>query len=140
MNVIWRLLRGVPKKAAAEYAPHARGRHAETLACEFLQQRQLKLVARNYRCASGEIDLIMQDDDTLVFVEVRARRNDTYGRGADTVGKRKQAKISATAALYLQAQRQNNIQACRFDVVSISFAVEPPGIDWIPDAFDATNF
>lgn len=138
--MIWRLLQRAPKKAAEEYAPHARGRQAENLACEFLQKRKLKLLTRNFRCATGEIDLIMQDDDTLVFVEVRARRNDLYGRGADTVDKRKQAKLSATAALYLQAQGQKNIQTCRFDVVSISFAHEPPGIDWIPDAFDATTF
>lgn len=129
-----RFLRGNKEQARATYAPHAHGRGAEDLACHYLQQKKLKLLERNFRCATGEIDLIMRDGDTVVFVEVRARRNEKYGRGADTVDRRKQAKLAATAALWLQSQKYNG--ACRFDVVSVSLATQPPQLDWIANAFD----
>lgn len=113
-----------------ERPPHLEaGREAEDRACALLRRRGLKLVTRNFRCRSGEIDLIMRDADTLVFVEVRLRRNPHFGAGADTVGTRKQARLIAAAQTYLQ--RSASTAPCRFDVVSVS----ANGLDWIPDAF-----
>lgn len=131
-----RFLKSKSAPDAVAYVPHARGRQAENFACEYLQQKKLKLLARNFRCATGEIDLVMRDGDTVVFVEVRARRSDAYGGGAETVDRRKQAKLAATAALWLQAEKYNG--ACRFDVVSISLASQPPSLDWIRNAFDVS--
>lgn len=109
-----------------------RGEAAERLAERHLRKQGLRLRERNYRSPHGEIDLIMQDGDTLVFIEVRQRRNAAYGSGADSVDHRKQRRLQLTAEHYLQ--RQQAIPACRFDVVSID---NRDDILWIPGAFDA---
>lgn len=137
--MIWNLFERDKKTGTPAYTPHARGRDAEQMALRHLEQHGLKLVARNFRCARGEIDLIMRQKDMLVFVEVRARRNDHFGSGADSVDARKQAKLNAAAALYLQQHPQPD-RPCRFDVVAVSFASDPPRLDWILDAFENTCF
>ncbi len=138
--MIWHLFQRGKKSDVANYAPHVRGRDAEQMALSHLENHGLQLVTRNFRCTRGEIDLIMQQGDTLVFVEVRARRNDHYGSGADSVDARKQAKLNAAAAIYLQQHAARPNSPCRFDVVAISFASDPPQLDWIPDAFGASHF
>ena len=138
--MIWHLFQRDKKSDVTNYAPHARGRDAEQMALNHLEHHGLQLVTRNFRCTRGEIDLIMQHGDTLVFVEVRARRNDNYGSGADSVDARKQAKLNAAAAIYLQQHAARSNSPCRFDVVAISFASDPPQLDWIPDAFGAGHF
>jgi putative endonuclease len=112
-----------------------RGRDAETRACAYLQQRGLRLVTRNFRSTRGEVDLIMEDGATLVFVEVRYRRAATYGSGADSVDTRKQARIIAAALYYLQRHPAAARRPARFDVVALSEAPAGRGIQWIPDAF-----
>ena len=79
-----------------------KGQAYETKACLYLQQRGLTLLQRNYRSRHGEIDLIMQEADSLVFVEVRYRRSNRFGSGAESVSYHKQARLIATAAHYLQ--------------------------------------
>ncbi len=114
------------------------GRRAEQDACDYLERRGLRLVERNYACAHGEIDLVMLDRDTLVFVEVRYRRSRRYGGGAESIDWRKQDKLSATAAHYLQAHPKAARRPCRFDVIALSG--ENNGgthIDWISNAFQA---
>ena len=138
--MIWSLFQRGKKSGATLYAPHVRGREAETMAQRYLEQHGLHLVTRNFRCTRGEIDLIMRQDDTLVFVEVRSRRNDNFGSGADSVDARKQAKLNAAATLYLQQHAPLSNCPCRFDVVAISFATDPPQLDWIPDAFGDAHF
>ncbi|QKT03057.1 YraN family protein [Ectothiorhodospiraceae bacterium 2226] len=110
-----------------------RGLAAETTALQFLERRGLRLVERNARSARGEIDLVMDDNGTLVFVEVRYRANPRYGSGADSVGRIKQTRLIAAAQAYLQRSGAHRRPA-RFDVVSIGPA---DAIDWIPDAFQA---
>jgi len=110
---------------------------AESLACEYLQQRGLNLLNRNYRAPHGELDLIMQDHDHMVFVEVRFRRNHRYGSGADSVHAAKQDKLIKTALYYLQQHPKLAKRPVRFDVVSISAMDGQPKIDWIKDAFQA---
>lgn len=115
------------------------GQQAEQAACQFLQSQGLSLVERNYFCPQGEIDLIMNDNNTLVFVEVRFRRNSHFGSGAETVDRRKQGKLLATAAHYLQKNPRAAKLACRFDVISVSASKHgEQQLDWIADAFQAS--
>jgi putative endonuclease len=113
----------------------ADGKSAEDLAAAFLARQGLAMVERNYRCRVGEIDLIMQDGDTLVFAEVRLRRADPSGGGfggaAASVTPAKQARIAAAARHYLAGGAE---RPCRFDVVLLDrLAVD--AIEWIRDAF-----
>ncbi|MGD8618181.1 MAG: YraN family protein [Gammaproteobacteria bacterium] len=112
-----------------------RGREAETLAWQYLQSRGLRLLQRNYRCRRGEIDLVLQDQDSLVFVEVRYRRESRFGSGAESVDRRKQSKLIACAQHYLQAYPRIARQPCRFDVVSVDGS--GGAIEWIRNAFGA---
>lgn len=113
------------------------GENAENAACQYLQQQGLKLIERNYFCPRGEIDLIMKDANTTIFVEVRYRRNIRFGSGAESVDWRKQEKLLATAAHYLQSHPKAAKGACRFDVVSLTEQDHQPKIEWINDAFQA---
>lgn len=110
------------------------GSEAENIAAIYLQQKGLKLLARNYQSRYGEIDLIMQSGKTLVFVEVRLRTNSHFGGAAMSVTSSKQQKIIKTASHYLQ---QHGSADCRFDVILMSKPSED-AIEWIPNAFDAT--
>lgn len=97
------------------------------------------MVERNYRSPYGEIDLIMRHASTLVFVEVRYRRSVQFGSPAETVDRRKQVKIRATAEHYLQRHIQGAGVSCRFDVVALTPAPDSgptsPKITWLRDAF-----
>ncbi len=108
-----------------------RGRQQENRARAFLQRQGLKYRDSNYRCRHGEIDLIMQDGDTLVFVEVRYRRNRRFGGAAASVNRNKIRKLSKTGLHYLQQHKLDT--ACRFDVIAIDGDSEP---NWIKRAFD----
>lgn len=119
-----------------ENAAGPSGAEAEELACAWLQARGLRLRERNYRSRRGEIDLIMQDGDQLVFVEVRYRRNNRYGSAAESVTTAKQARLISAASQYLQ--NQNGTLACRFDVLALS-GLKGERVDWIRDAFQAAG-
>ncbi|WP_221799160.1 YraN family protein [Oceanobacter mangrovi] len=110
----------------------ARGQRVETLACEYLQQQGLQILQRNYHTRYGELDIIAQSTATLVFVEVRYRRQTNFGSGAETVTAHKQHKLQLAAQHYLQ-QTGNTEQDCRFDV--LSGTGEPVVFDWITNAF-----
>ena len=111
------------------------GAAAEDLALQHLQRAGLRLLERNYRTpgrGGGEIDLIMRAaDGTLVFVEVRQRRQGTQGGAAASVGAVKQRRIIFAARHYLL--RWQAPPPCRFDVV----ALDAQGLQWLPAAFDA---
>ena len=111
------------------------GAQAEDLACAHLERAGLKLLARNYRCPQGEIDLVMDDRDALVFVEVRYRRTNAFGTPAETVDRRKQARLQAAAGHYLLTHSAD--RACRFDVVAVSG--RDARIDWLRDAFSSAD-
>jgi putative endonuclease len=97
------------------------GIRGEQVALSFLLGLGYVLVERNWRCRSGEIDLIMMDGDTMVIVEVKARRGTSYGLPQEAVGSKKRAKIRRLTQYYLLvANRQE--QDLRFDVVAITFA------------------
>lgn len=109
-----------------------KGAQAEDAAMQYLQQHGLKLVTRNYRSRFGEIDLIAQDRETLVFVEVRMRSGKDFGGAAASIDARKQSKIIRTAQHYLSTLA--HIPPCRFDAVLLS---PPDNIEWIRNAFGA---
>ncbi|MHB1085722.1 MAG: YraN family protein [Thiobacillus sp.] len=107
------------------------GQSAEKRAEAFLESRGLIFIARNWRCRFGEIDLIMQDGATRVFVEVRLRSRNDFGGAAASVTPAKQKKLLAAARQYLTTQK--TLPPCRFDVVALSGDAPP---DWIKNAFD----
>jgi putative endonuclease len=107
------------------------GQSAESRAEAFLKARGLKLVARNWRCRFGEIDLVMQDGATLVFIEVRLRSRSDFGGAAASVTPAKQKKLLAAARQYLTTLK--TLPPCRFDVVALSGDAAP---EWIRNAFD----
>ena len=107
------------------------GKQAESVAAAWLQQRGLRLIARNWQCRFGELDLVLQDGATLVFAEVRLRSSDRFGGAAASVDRRKQAKLIATAQLYLAGRPS---RPCRFDVVLMRDA-SGAGMEWIRHAF-----
>ena len=111
-----------------------RGHDAEQRAQAFLQNRRLDTVAHNYHTRFGEIDLVMRDGDTLVFVEVRQRRSHAYGSAAESITPDKQAKIIRTAHAFLQTHRHHG--PVRFDVVTFDGVVAATPT-WIKNAFAA---
>lgn len=129
--------RAEPKRPSGDRA--AAGATAEQLAGDYLARRGLRLVERNFRCTRGEIDLIMRDGKELVFIEVRARSSSRFGDGAESVNYRKQDKLQLAAAIFLQRNPKLAQLPCRFDVVSVSLKKVPPGIEWIPNAFQLSN-
>jgi len=112
-----------------------RGRDAEDLVCAFLKQQGLRLSTRNYRSPFGEIDLIMQEHNTLVFVEVRYRTNTRFGTPAETVDAAKQARLRATAEHYLQKTPRASRKACRFDIVAITGDGKSGNLSWLKNVF-----
>ncbi len=111
--------------------PHLRsGDAAETRAQNWLERQGLRLVTRNYRCKAGEIDLVMQDGESLVFVEVRYRSHGGFGSAVESVTPAKQQRLRRAAEHYLQRLRP--IPPCRFDIVGIG---ADNRIDWIRNAF-----
>ncbi|MBD3670907.1 MAG: YraN family protein [Gammaproteobacteria bacterium] len=116
--------------------PQGRGRQAESLACRYLEKQGLDLIEKNYSCRLGEVDLIMQDGESLVFIEVKYRNNDLYGHASEAVGRRKQAKVIKTALHYLQTHHRYREWPMRFDVVTIE-GEAGKDIQWLSNAFMA---
>lgn len=125
----------IPQIKAKVATTKQAGDSAEEAALHYLQQRGLRLLCRNYRTpgrGGGEIDLIMRAlDGTVVFVEVRQRRNASHGGAAASIGGIKQRRIVFAARHYLL--RMRTTPPCRFDVVLL----EGDRIEWLPAAFDA---
>lgn len=108
------------------------GSTAEKLALEYLLQQGLSLREKNFRCSHGEIDLVMQDGETLVFVEVRLRSSMHYGGAAMSINASKQNKLKRSAERYLQTHGE---KPCRFDVVLMQ-AIDVNKLEWLKNAFD----
>src|SRR5690606_33769552 len=117
-----------------------KGHAIEQLAEHWLSQQGLTLVERNFTLRGGEIDLIMWQDDVLVFVEVRYRQDSGHGSGAESITRAKQNKIRRTAESYLQQHFGNRPPFCRIDVLSACGSAvlagrgEPVAIDGIRNA------
>lgn len=110
-----------------------RGDDAETLAANYLEAQGLSLLQRNYHCRFGEIDLVMKQDNTIVFVEVRMRSHAAFGGAAASITSSKQQKLIRTAEHFLQ---QHGNAACRFDAILMN-TLDSSQIEWVRDAFSA---
>ena len=110
------------------------GNRAESLALKYLRKSGLTLVERNFNSRYGEIDIIMQQRDYLVFVEVRYRKNQNFGGALESVDSRKQHKLRRTAEYYLQKNKRTD-SPCRFDILCVAGDLKSPNIDWIENAF-----
>ena len=115
-------------------SPRERGERAEQQACRFLTRHGLRLVSRNFRSRRGEIDLVMQEEEGLVFVEVRLRRYRGFGGALESVTFGKQQRIIHAARYFLQTHPAWSGRSCRFDVVAVSGPLAGD-ITWIKDAF-----
>ncbi|MGB4812977.1 MAG: YraN family protein [Methylophilaceae bacterium] len=109
------------------------GLEAEQLAATYLLNHGLKLVTKNYHCLYGEIDLIMREAKTLIFIEVRLRSNGQFGSAAASITQQKQQKLLRTAQHYLQ---ETGDSLCRFDAILMDKA-DIQHIEWIRNAISA---
>jgi len=116
---------------------YLRGRWAEQTALEYLLTKKLKLLDKNFRSAFGEIDLIMQDKNIILFIEVRYRSSNHFHTALESINRKKCERIIATSHQYLSENRSASQLYCRFDVVAISGPQETPMIEWIKNAFQA---
>jgi putative endonuclease len=114
------------------------GKAGEEAAVEYLCQHGYRILARNYRCRFGEIDLIARDGKILAFVEVKTRRSQRFGPAASAVTLEKQRHLIKVSQVYL-TQTGKAREFCRFDVVTIELDAQPPRIQLIKDAFQLTS-
>ncbi len=116
---------------------HLLGKWGEALVAEDLRKKGWQVLAAGYRCRLGEIDLLARKGRFIVFLEVKLRKSEDYGRAAEAVDRRKQSRLRATAQLYL-AQRPTDLQP-RFDVAEVyapqGMETPAPRIGYIENAF-----
>ena len=105
------------------------------MAEEFLRARRYTIVARNFRCRAGEIDLVALDGPTVVFIEVRTRGSDRMGTPLESVDGRKQSRVGRVARQFVAARGWLDRDA-RFDVIGIRVDTEPPSIEHVVGAFE----
>jgi putative endonuclease len=113
----------------------ALGRRGEAVAEAFLRGQDFTIVARNFRCRAGEIDLVALDGPVLVFVEVRSRRGRGAGTALESIDPRKQAQVVRVAEHFLARGRWGERDA-RFDVVGVQFDDDPPTVEHVRNAFE----
>lgn len=113
------------------------GTFFEDLALSHAQRDGLSLIARNFNCRHGELDLVMRERDIVVFLEVRYRRSPSHGGALHSIGAAKRERLTKAASLFLQANPSLARHACRFDVIAIGGTREVPTIDWQRNAFES---
>jgi putative endonuclease len=115
----------------------AAGAAFEQHACRELERAGLKLLARNYTTRHGELDLVMREGETVVFVEVRHRVRASHGDAAASITATKQIRLIQTAQLWLADHPQHAQRTCRFDVISYDGPVDGAQMHWLRGAFEA---
>ena len=116
-----------------------RGRRAERRAERYLRRRGLATVVRNFARKTGEVDLVMLDGDDLVFVEVRYRGPGSWTSAVESVDWAKQRRIVRTSELFRRDHPEHRFRAVRFDVVAATKGNLGLELEWIRNAFDATE-
>lgn len=113
-----------------------KGQITEQFAERYLSARGLKLLDKNYHCRQGEIDLIMKDKNTYVFIEVKYRQSNHFGGAIAAVSANKQQKIKHCVTFYLQQSGLNEYNTpCRIDVVALQGDINNPEVTWLANAF-----
>ena len=119
-------------------ARKALGKKGENAARQHLERSGVRIIAANYTCAAGEIDLVGREQEVLLFIEVKTRASGAFGPPELAVHRRKQRQIVRAAQWFLAERRTTDV-ACRFDVVAVMFMsdAEHPRVHWVRDAFPA---
>jgi putative endonuclease len=128
-----------PTRAEPDATTRSRGASVEAAAHAHLRRAGLAPVATNAGYRVGELDLVMRDGATLVFIEVRYRADDRFGGGAASITAAKRRRLVRAASLFLAAHPRWADSPCRFDVVDASGDVGTPTLNWIRDAFRADD-
>jgi len=110
------------------------GKCGEEYTARLVQEAGLRLIARNYRCPKGEMDIIARDAETLVFIEVRTRQSSFRGWGEESITQKKAQRLQAIASFYVLQRGYKSWPSMRFDVVAIRWIGENPEIKWIKAA------
>ena len=110
------------------------GKDGENIAAAFLEKKGFRIIEKNYRTAFGEIDIIAQDRDVIVFVEVKTRSGTTFGYPFEAVNPKKREKIRKVALCFMKRRKKES--PARFDVLSICFDNKRQQIEHIQDAFE----
>lgn len=118
-------------------ARHLAGRHAEDIAMHHLLKQKLVLLARNVSVRGGELDLVMLEGETLVFVEVRLRRRSSMVSASESVDRVKQLRLIHTAQCYLAQHPNHAHRPCRFDVIAITQHANEQRLAWYKNAFES---
>ncbi|NBA95592.1 YraN family protein [Pseudomonas sp. R5(2019)] len=114
------------------------GKQAEQQALVFLEKQGLRLLAQNWLCKGGELDLVMLDGDTVVFVEVRYRLHANWGGALGSIDRRKRERLAHAAQTFLQKEARWSGQPCRFDVIALEGTVgSATPLNWVRNAFDS---
>ena len=113
----------------------SRGAWAEAVVRDDLTGKGLILLEQNYRLNCGELDLVMRDNRSIVFVEVRYRASERWGGGLGSITPKKKRRLANAAASYLKAHPQLAKLPCRFDVVAVTGSESVPDLKWIKAAF-----
>lgn len=114
------------------------GRKGEQLALSYLKKCGYRIVDLNYRCPLGEVDIVARDGDTIVFVEVKTRRDSSFGHPREAVGFRKRSQLSKVAQYFLKVKRAEHLSA-RFDVMEVKIDQDGPRIELFKNAFELTR-
>ena len=113
-----------------------KGQTSEEFALRYLVDNGLQCVAKNYRNRQGEIDLILLEDNTYVFVEVKYRKNNQFGGAISAVTYKKTQKIKQCAKFYLQQEGLNEYNTpCSFDIIALEGDINKPHVTWLKNAF-----
>jgi len=117
---------------------HALGKSGEAEAADFLKNNGYKILAKNYRSKSGEVDIVARDKETVCFVEVKTRSSDRFGLPQEAVSNYKQKQIVKTALFFL---KEKNLlgKSARFDVVSVRYSRGVPKVDLFKNAFELSS-
>jgi putative endonuclease len=115
------------------------GQHWEDVASRYLAAQGIEILARSYACRFGEIDLVGRDGQSILLIEVRARKSSRFGSAVDSIDRRKQAKLLKAAGYFLMRHPECSGAALRIDVVAIDrIASARPEIRWVKNALAGT--
>lgn len=114
------------------------GQVGEDFSAKYLEERGYKIIDRNYKIRSAEIDIIAEKDNTIIFVEVKTRSNIRHGFPVEAVNLRKQKRIIQAASVFLQDEKYFDF-ACRFDVIEVYSIADELKLRHIENAFEVTS-